>query len=147
MDRDSKKTVGKASGDLIEKILARARRIAVVGLSSDPLRPSNEVSSYMADQGYEIVPINPNEREVLGRRSYARLEDVPEPVDIVNVFRRSEFVPAIAEAAIRIKAPVLWLQEGVTHPEAEHRARAAGLEVVADRCILKEHRRVQRYRR
>lgn len=127
----------------IAEILKAARTIAVVGLSSKPWRPSYGVAEYMKRAGYRIIPVNPNEQEVLGEKSYLSLEAVPEPVDIVNVFRRSEFVPEIAEAAVRIGARALWLQEGVRHDEAAERARRAGLEVIQDRCILKEHRRLQ----
>ncbi len=127
----------------IPEILRTARTIAVVGLSSKPWRPSYGVAEYMQRAGYRIIPVNPNEREVLGEKSYPDLESVPERVDIVNVFRRSEFVPEIVEAAIRIGARVVWLQEGVRHDEAAERARQAGLEVVQDRCILKEHRRLE----
>ncbi len=132
--------------DQIAAVLERARTIAVVGLSSNPARPSFGVASYLQQQGYRILPVNPTEQEVLGERAYARLDDIQEPVDIVDVFRRSEFVPEIAEAAIRIKAPVLWLQEGVVHPEAEQQAREAGMLVVSDRCLLKEHIRQRRLR-
>lgn len=130
----------------IAAVLERARTIAVVGLSSNPARPSFGVASYLQQQGYRILPVNPTEQEVLGERAYARLDDIQEPVDIVDVFRRSEFVPEIAAAAIRIKAPVLWLQEGVVHPEAEQQARNAGLLVISDRCLLKEHIRLRRLR-
>ena len=125
----------------IEKLLKSTHTIAVVGLSGSPSRPSNGVSQYMKRQGYRIIPINPNEAEVLGEKSYARLEDVPEKIDMVNVFRRSEYVPEIVESAIRIGARSVWLQEDVVHEGAAERARAAGLEVVMDRCILKEHRK------
>lgn len=126
------------------EVLRTAKTIAVVGLSGRRFRPSYGVSEYMQRNGYRIVPVNPNETEVLGEKAYARLEDVPVPVDIVNVFRRSEFVPEIAESAIRIGARCLWLQEDVIHEEAAARAREAGLVVVMDRCILKEHRRLVR---
>jgi len=127
--------------DLIAEMLKRARTIAVVGLSSKKLRPSYSVSQYMQSAGYKIIPVNPNEREVLGEKCYARLEDVPEKVDIVNVFRRPELVPEVVESAIRIGAKAVWMQEGVVHEEAARRAREAGLEVVMDLCILKEHRK------
>jgi hypothetical protein len=122
-------------------MLERSRVIAVVGLSSKPHRPSYGVSRYMQGAGYRIIPVNPNEREVLGEKSYARLEDIPVKVDIVDVFRRSEFVPPVVDSAIAIGAAAVWLQEGVIHEEAAEKARAAGLEVVMDRCILKEHAR------
>jgi predicted CoA-binding protein len=126
------------------EVLRTSKTIAVVGLSGRRFRPSYGVSEYMQRNGYRIIPVNPNETEVLGEKAYARIEDVPIPVDIVNVFRRSEYVPEIVEPAIRIGARCLWLQEDVIHEEAAARARAAGLVVVMDRCILKEHRRLVR---
>jgi predicted CoA-binding protein len=129
--------------DPIRELLRTCKVIAGVGLSSRRTRPSFGVSAYMQRAGYRIIPVNPNEREVLGERSYARLEDVPEKVDIVNVFRRSEFVPEIVGSAIRIGARAIWMQEGVIHPEAATAARAAGLFVVMDTCILKEHQKRQ----
>ena len=127
----------------IPEILKSTHTIAVVGLSSSHARPSNGVSEYMKRAGYRIIPVNPNETEVLGEKSYARLEDIPEPVDMVNVFRRPEHVPAIVESAIRIGAKSLWLQEGVVHEAAARRAREAGLDVVMDKCTLKEHRKLR----
>jgi predicted CoA-binding protein len=126
-----------------EEMLRRYRTIAVVGLSSRRFRPSYGVSEYMKSAGYRIIPVNPNEREVLGETCYPSLDDVPGPVEIVNVFRRSEFVPEIVEAAIRKGARAVWMQEGVVNQEGAERARAAGLDVVMDRCILKEHRRIR----
>ncbi|MGC8794726.1 MAG: CoA-binding protein [Bryobacteraceae bacterium] len=126
----------------VAELLKHSRIIAVVGLSSKPWRPSYGVAKYMKKAGYRIIPVNPNEQEVLGEKAYPDLDSIPEPVDIVNVFRRSEFVPEIVEAAIRIGARAVWLQEGVRNDEAALRARQAGLEVVQDRCILKEHRRL-----
>ena len=123
----------------IPELLRSSRTIAVVGLSNNPLRPSHGVAEYMQRAGYRIIPVNPGEQEILGERCYARLEDVPEKVDIVDVFRRSEFVPEIVESAIRIGARAVWMQEGVVHEEAAARAREAGLTVVMDRCILKDH--------
>jgi hypothetical protein len=120
-------------------ILKNARTIAVVGLSSRRSRPSYGVSEYMKSVGYRIIPVNPMETEVLGEKAFASLDDVKEPVDIVDVFRRSEFVPDIVDAAIRIGAKCVWMQEGVVHEDAAANARAAGLNVVMDRCILKEH--------
>ena len=125
----------------IPDVLRESRTIAVVGLSNRRMRPSYGVSQYMQSAGYRIIPVNPNETEVLGEKAYARLEDIPETVDIVDVFRRSEYVPEIVESAIQIGAKAVWLQEGVNHDEAVQRAREAGLSVVVDRCILKEHRR------
>ena len=124
------------------KILRATGTIAVVGLSGDLHRPSNGVSDYMKRSGYRIIPVNPNEAEVLGEKSYARLEDIPEKIDMVNIFRRPEFVPEIVESAIRIGAKSVWMQESVVHEAAAERARAAGLDVVMDRCLLKEHRRM-----
>ena len=123
----------------VTEALRAARVIAVVGLSSRRHRPSHGVAEYLQSAGYRIIPVNPNETEVLGEKAYARLEDVPEKIDIVDIFRRSEFVPAIVESAAAIGARVVWMQEGVVHPEAAHRARQAGLLVVMDSCILKEH--------
>jgi predicted CoA-binding protein len=128
----------------IPEILKSSRVIAVVGLSSNPMRPSNGVSEYMRRAGYRIIPVNPNETQVLGERCYARLEDIAEPIDIVDVFRRPEFVPEIVESAIRIGAKTVWLQEGVIHEAAAERARVAGLNVVMGRCILKDHRKLTR---
>ncbi len=127
---------------MIPDLLASARSIAVVGISSKRYRPSYGVSEYMQRAGYRIVPVNPEETEVLGEKAWPDLDSLPEPVDIVNIFRRPEFVPEIVEAAIRIGARAVWMQEGVVHEEAARRAREAGLEVVMDRCILKEHRRL-----
>jgi len=126
----------------IPDLLAKSRTIAVVGLSGKRYRPSYGVSEYMQRAGYRIIPVNPREREVLGEKCYATLDEVQERVDIVDIFRRSEFVPEIVEAAIRMGARAVWMQEGVIHEVAAARARAAGLEVVMDRCILKEHRRM-----
>jgi predicted CoA-binding protein len=114
----------------------------VVGLSSRRSRPSYGVSEYMQSNGYRIIPVNPNETEILGEKSWASLEEIPERVDIVDIFRRPECVPEIVDAAIRIGAKGVWMQEGVVHDEAAGKARAAGLEVVMDRCILKEHRKM-----
>jgi predicted CoA-binding protein len=126
------------------EILKSSRTIAVVGLSSNPMRPSNGVAAYLKRAGYRIIPVNPKESEVLGEKSYARLEDVPEKIDIVDIFRRAEHVPEIVESAIRIGAKTVWMQEGVIHEEAAERAREAGLKVVMDRCTLKEHRKMER---
>jgi predicted CoA-binding protein len=128
----------------IRELLTTARVIAVVGLSSKRSRPSHGVSLYMQRAGYRIIPVNPAEKEVLGEESRPSLDAVPEKVDIVDIFRRSEFVPEIVDQAIRIGAKVVWMQEGVIHEEAAAKARAAGLTVVMDRCILKEHMRLAR---
>lgn len=139
MDKEEK------NGDEIRRLLETSKTIAVVGLSSSKMRPSYGVSEYMQRAGYKIIPVNPNEAEVLHQPAVARLEDIHEKVDIVDVFRRSEFVPEVVESAIAIGAKALWLQEGVIHEEAAKRARQAGLVVVMDRCIMKEH--AKRFRR
>ncbi|HTU35652.1 MAG TPA: CoA-binding protein [Candidatus Acidoferrum sp.] len=136
--------VGMAAGDAVTQILKGSRTIAVVGLSSRKFRPSYGVSEYLQSVGYRIIPVNPGETEVLGEKSYATLEEIPEKIDIVNVFRRSEFVPEVVESAIRIGARGVWMQEGVIHSEAAERARRAGLFVIMDACILKEH--IKRFR-
>ena len=123
----------------IKQILESYRTIAVIGLSTTAWRASLGVSRYMQASGYRIIPVNPNETEVLGEKAYPSLDEVLEPIGIVDIFRRSEFVPDIVEAAIRNSAKVIWMQEGVVHEGAAERARAAGLEVVMDLCILKEH--------
>jgi len=125
----------------IKEILETYRRIAVVGLSSHTWRAAYGVSRFMQSAGYQITPINPNETEVLGEKAYASLDEAPGPIEIVDIFRRSEYVPEIVEAAIRRGAKVVWMQEGVIHERAAARAREAGIEVVMDRCILKEHMR------
>ena len=126
--------------DEIRDLLTKARNIAVVGLSSDPLRPSFGVTQYMQRKGYRIIPVNPNEQAVLGEKSYASLAEVPEKIDLVDVFRRPEFVPEIVDEVIRLKIPAVWLQEGVVHQAAAKKARDAGIFVVMDKCIFKEHR-------
>jgi uncharacterized protein len=130
-----------ASSDVVAEILRGAKTIAVVGLSSNPMRASHGVAEYLKAAGYRIIPVNPNETEVLGENAYARLEDVPEPVDIVDVFRRAEEVGAVAESAIRIGAKVLWMQLGIENAEAAERARTAGMVVVEDSCLMVEHKR------
>ncbi len=130
--------------EAIDRILSDAKTIAVVGLSSDATRASNSVSRYMQSNGYRIIPVNPNESSVLGEKAYARLEDVPEKIDLVDVFRRSDEAGQHVDEAIRIGADGVWLQEGVVNEEAAHRALVAGLLVVMDRCILKEHRKRKR---
>jgi predicted CoA-binding protein len=131
------------SPEQITELLNSAKTIAVVGLSSSPFRASHGVSAYMQSQGYRIIPVNPQERMVLGEKAYASLLDVPGPVDIVNVFRRPEFVPPIVEQAIqRGGVKSIWMQETVYHEQAAEKARAAGMLVVMDSCILKAHRRL-----
>lgn len=126
--------------DPILELLQRAKTIAVVGLSCNPLRPSHGVSAYMQSQGYRIIPVNPQIEECLGEKAYPSLLEVPERIDIVNIFRRPEFVPEIVEQAIQLNVPAIWMQEDVIHETAAEKARNAGIFVVMDRCILKDHR-------
>ena len=126
--------------DVIADFLERAKIIAVVGLSDSPLRPSHGVAAYMQTQGYRIVPVNPQIEEALGEKSYRTLLDVPEPIDIVNVFRRPDAVDEIVDQAIQLRVPMIWMQESVVNEKAAERARRAGIFVVMDLCILKEHR-------
>jgi predicted CoA-binding protein len=128
----------------IADLLRRAKTIAVVGLTDSPIRPSYGVSSYMQSQGYRIIPVNPKVKDSLGEKSYASLLDVPEKIDIVNIFRRPEAVPEVVDQAIQLKVPAIWMQEGVIHEQAAEKARKAGVFVVMDRCILKEHVRYVR---
>ena len=128
----------------ITELLASAKTIAVVGLSAKPHRASFGVTETLQYSGYRIFPVNPNEAEVLGEKCYARLEDIPEKIDIVDIFRRPEFVPEIVDAAIRIGARAIWMQEGVEDEESAQRARAAGLFVIMDNCIAKEIYKRQR---
>ena len=125
--------------DAIHELLSRARTIAVVGLSNSPLRPSHGVSAYMQSHGYRIIPVNPSVEEVLGEKSYPSLRDVPEKIDIVNIFRRPEFAEEIVDDAIQLGIPAVWMQEEVINEKAAEKARKAGLFVVMDLCILKEH--------
>jgi predicted CoA-binding protein len=134
--------VDRQSTDDAEKILRSARTIAVVGLSPDPRRPSHGVASYLQRAGYRIIPVNPNVDEVLGERAYPGLRAIPRPVDVVDVFRRSEFVGPIVDDAIAIKASAVWLQDGVTDEDAAARARASGLDVVMDDCMMRRHARM-----
>jgi predicted CoA-binding protein len=127
--------------DRITELLNTAKTIAVVGLTDSPLRPSYGVSHYMRSEGYRIIPVNPNIAEWEGEKAYASLLDVPEKIDIVNVFRRPSAVPGVVDQAIQIKAPAIWMQEGVIHEAAAEKARQAGIFVVMDLCILKEHRK------
>jgi predicted CoA-binding protein len=131
----------------IKEALTKYKRIAVVGLSPNPDRPSFGVSHYMQSEGYEIVPVRPGGEVILGVKSVENLEKVPAPVEIVDVFRNSDAVPDIVDEAIAVGAKVLWLQEGVTHSDAEAKAKKAGLKVFSNLCILKEHARLLRRRR
>ena len=126
--------------DPIAELLRRSHTIAVVGLSDSPLRPSHGVSAYMQTQGYRVIPVNPQIEEALGEKSYASLLDVPERIDIVNIFRRPDAVEEIVDQAIQLKVPAVWMQETVIHEKAAEKARQAGIFVVMDRCILQEHK-------
>ena len=130
--------MGTAEEKSITELLASAKTIAVIGLSSKPYRASFGVSETLQSSGYRIFPVNPNEKEVLGEKCYSRLEDIPEKIDIVDIFRRPEFVPDIVDAAIRIGARAIWMQEGVEDEASAERARRAGLFVIMDNCIAKE---------
>jgi predicted CoA-binding protein len=131
--------VREQTADPADKILRSARTIAIVGLSANPRRPSHGVARYLQRAGYRIIPVNPNVSEVLGERAYATLAELPGPVDVVEVFRRSEFVGAIVDEAIAIGAGAVWLQDGVVDEAAAERARAAGLDVVMDDCMMRRH--------
>jgi predicted CoA-binding protein len=131
---------GTTAADRI-RILGRYKRIAMVGLSSNPFRPSHFAAIYIRSEGYDVTPVNPREAEVLGLRSYASLRDVPRPIEIVDIFREPAAVPDIVDEAIAVGAKVIWMQLGVIHEEAAERARQAGLEVVMDRCVKIEHAR------
>jgi uncharacterized protein len=126
--------------DAITELLKGAKTIAVVGLSDNPLRVSHGVSAYMQGQGYRIIPVNPRIESSLGERAYGSLGEVEEKIDIVDIFRRPEFVEEVVEKAIALKVPAIWMQEGVIHERAAEKARQAGIFVVMNRCILKEHR-------
>jgi predicted CoA-binding protein len=132
--------VSLPQSDPITELLKHSKIIAVVGLSCNPMRPSHDVSAYMQSQGYRIIPVNPQIAECLGEKAYPTLLDVPEKVDIVNIFRRPEFVEEVVDQAIQRKVSAVWMQEDVVHERAAEKAREAGIFVVMDRCILKEHR-------
>src|SRR3954467_12853364 len=126
--------------DQITEILKKAKNIAVVGLSSSPMRASYGVSAYLQSHGYKIIPVNPEIKGALGEKAYGSLSEVQEKGDIVDIFRRSEFVPAVVDEAIRLKPAAIWMQEGVMHDAAAEKARKAGILVIQDRCILKDPR-------
>jgi predicted CoA-binding protein len=130
------------SGDVIGGVLKNYKTIAVVGLSSNPRRPSFNVTQYMQSAGYRIIPVNPNETEVLGEKCYPRLEDIPktEKIEIVDIFRRSEFIPPVVDSAIAVGVKVIWMQQGIANAAAAAKARDTGLVVIEDACILIEHR-------
>jgi predicted CoA-binding protein len=129
-----------AHSDPITNLLKRSKTIAVVGLSNSPLRPSHGVAAYLQTQGYHIIPVNPHIRGALGEKSYPSLLDVPEKIDIADIFRRPEFVEEIVDQAIQLKVPAIWMQEQVINEKAAEKARRAGIFVVMNRCILKEHK-------
>jgi len=129
-----------SQADSITDLLKHAKTIAVVGLSNSPLRPSHGVSAYMQTHGYRIIPVNPQIKGSLGEKAYASLLDVQEKIDIVNVFRRPEFVETVVDQAIQMKIPTIWMQEGVINEKAAEKARKAGMFVIMDDCILKEHK-------
>ncbi len=126
--------------DPVTELLRRAKTIAVVGLSDNPLRPSYGVSAYMQSHGYHIIPVNPQIESCLGEKAYASLLEVPKKIDIVDIFRRPEFVEEIVDQAIQLRVPAIWMQEDVIHEKAAEKARKVGMFVVMDRCILVEHR-------
>ncbi|MBZ5523235.1 MAG: CoA-binding protein [Acidobacteriia bacterium] len=130
-----------SASDEIGELLKRSKTIAVVGLSDSPLRPSHGVSAYMQTQGYRIIPVNPTIKGALGEKAVASLSDIKEKIDIVDIFRKSEFVPEVVDEAIKMGASAIWMQEDVIHEQAAEKARKAGLFVVMDKCILKEHKK------
>ncbi len=139
MDEQCEFPLSNATDDEIRELLEQYKVIAVVGLSDKPTRASHSVSAYMQRAGYRIIPVNPRIDEVLGEKAYASLTDIPEPVEIVDIFRRPDEVPEIVDQAIEIGAKVIWMQEGIAHNASADKARAAGLTVVMNKCILKEH--------
>ncbi len=142
MSHESCSLPSPSPDDAIVKALS-FKTIAVVGCSPKPERAGHYVPAYMQSQGYKIVPVNPGHDEILGEKCYRSLSDIPFPVELVNVFRRSEDVPPVIEEAIKIKAKGVWLQSGITNPEAEDEARRAGLLVVSDECLMVRHRRLK----
>jgi uncharacterized protein len=129
------------SADPIFDILTKYKTLAVVGLSSNPSRPSYGVTEYMQSSGYHIIPVNPNETDVLGEPSYASLDEVPQKIEIVDIFRRPEEVPPVVDAAIRVGAKVVWMQLGIVNEAAAEKARTAGITVVMDACMFVEHKK------
>ena len=128
--------------DTIKEILSDSKRIAIVGLSDKPERDSNRVARYLIDHGYEVIPVNPTKEEILGRRSYPSLKDIPGDIDVVDIFRRPEAIPEIVDDAIEIGARVIWMQIGLANREAAEKARKKGLKVVQSKCIKQEHERI-----
>jgi hypothetical protein len=129
---------------LEEDVLKKYKTVAVVGLSSNPERASHRVARYLKEQGYRIIPVNPRETEVLGERSYPDLCGVPEPIEVVDIFREAKAVPRVVAQAMYVGAKAVWMQEGIVHQAAAARARRAGMAVVMDHCMMKEHRRIMR---
>jgi predicted CoA-binding protein len=129
---------------LEEEILDKYKTVAVVGLSSNPERPSHRVARYLKEQGYRIIPVNPRETEVLGEKFYPDLCAVPDPIDVVDIFRKAKAVPRVVAQAMYVDAKAVWMQEGIVHEAAAARARRAGMGVVMDRCMMKEHRRIMK---
>jgi predicted CoA-binding protein len=125
-----------------QDILRSCKTIAVVGLSADELKASHRVAVYLKDQGYKIIPVNPKETHILGETCYASLSDVPEQIDVVDIFRKADDVPPLIEEAIKVKAKAVWMQEGIVNEAAAQKARSAGIKVVMDKCMLKEHLRL-----
>ena len=130
------------SDEKIREILTQTTTIAVVGLSPNPSRASYSVANYLKNKNYRIIPVNPKQPEVLGEKSYPNLSDIPEKIDLVDIFRRSEHIPPIVDEAIKIKAKVIWMQSGIVNQDAAQKAKEAGLEVVMDRCMYVEHCRL-----
>lgn len=133
---------GQLEDKFMKEMLTQSKTIAVVGLSPDPDKPSFEVAHYLQSKGYKIIPVRPGTDQILGEKAYASLSEIPVPVDIVDIFRKAEFIPEIVDEAIRIKAKAIWMQLGLVHPQASEKAKTAGLKVVMDRCLLIEHRRL-----
>ena len=133
-------TMPTSQPDPIADLLRHSKNIAVVGLSNNPLRPSHGVAAYMQTYGYRIIPVNPKIKEALGEKAYSSLREVPDKIDIVNIFRRPEFVEEIVDQAIQLKVPGIWMQEEVVHEKAAEKARRAGILVLMDLCIAKEHK-------
>jgi len=129
---------------LEEEILSKYKTVAMVGLSSNPERPSHRVARYLKEQGYRIIPVNPRETEVLGEKAYPDLCAVPDPIEVVDIFREAKAVPRVVAQAMYVGAKVVWMQEGIVHEAAAARARRAGMAVVMDHCMMKEHRRIMR---
>ncbi len=133
--------LSNATDEEVKRILAESKTIAIVGLSDNPERDSYRVASYLAAHGYEIIPVNPNATEILGKKSYPTLRDIPQQVDVVDIFRKPDAVPHIVDDAIKIGARVVWMQEGIAHNQAADKAREAGLQVVMSKCMMKEHKK------